>query len=240
LRGPRDIVKSLTPNQLSVIATLNNKELGERNVQLKAEDLSHLDNVEVVQIDPPSIKIRLEPTVRRVVKVIPQFEGEVEEGLEIYRRTVDPSSIEIEGPKSLVEKLNDVLTETVNLTGRKSDFRLQVGVETSHNSLRVKTPGPINLAVEIGERRILHRFDRVQIDQLPGYRLLTKTVDIELRCTKSTLNELQATTLRVKLMPSGSQAALVTAEPVIIFPGDLGKHIVVDKIIPKEVRLKRQ
>lgn len=243
VRGPRDIVKSLTPNQLSVIATLNNKEPGERIVQLKAEDVSHLDNVEVVQIDPPSIKIRLEPTVRRVVKVIPQFEGQVEEGLEIYSRTVDPSTIEIEGPKSLVEKINDVLTETINLRGRKSGFSLQVDVETSHNSLRVKTPGPINLMVEIGERRIPYRIEKVQvqgIDQIPGYRLLTKTVDIELHCPKASLKDLQTTPLSVVLKKSGHQAPLETAEPEVIIPPNLSKHIVIDKITPKEVRLKRQ
>src|SRR5215510_16017523 len=38
LSGPRDIVRSLTPNQLLVIADLSGKEPGERVVQLKMDE----------------------------------------------------------------------------------------------------------------------------------------------------------------------------------------------------------
>src|SRR5262249_49092098 len=65
LRGPRDVVRGLLPNQLAVIAHLAHKEPGERVVQLRSRDVSHPDGVQVLQIEPASITLRLEPTVRK-------------------------------------------------------------------------------------------------------------------------------------------------------------------------------
>ncbi|HMY72495.1 MAG TPA: CdaR family protein, partial [Blastocatellia bacterium] len=70
VRGPRDLVRSLTPAQLSVVADLANKEPGERVVQLHSSDVSLPDNnIEVVQIEPASIRLLLEPKLRKRVRV---------------------------------------------------------------------------------------------------------------------------------------------------------------------------
>src|SRR5262249_33405824 len=60
LSGPRDIVRSLTPNQLLVIADLRGKEPGEKVVHLQVDESSLPDNVKVIQIEPASIRIKSE------------------------------------------------------------------------------------------------------------------------------------------------------------------------------------
>jgi hypothetical protein len=62
LRGPQDVVRSILPSQIAVTADLSDKEPGERVVQLKAADVSRPDRVEVLRIEPASIKLRIEPT----------------------------------------------------------------------------------------------------------------------------------------------------------------------------------
>jgi YbbR domain-containing protein len=243
LRGPRDVVRNLSPNQLLVIANLSNKESGERNVQLRPDDVSPPDNVEVIQIIPPSIKLKLEKTMKRVVPVEPQFEGEVAERMEIYRRIVEPPIVEIEGPKSQIERLNEVLTETVNLAGRSSSFRISLDVETPHNSIRVLTQGPIRLTIEVGERRVTHRFTKVAVQWLnlsPGIRPPYRTIDLELYGPQSAFKNLKVGDIRVTLDAARSQSDIENMQPQVILPDNLNKVIRVNNIISKEESLKRR
>ncbi len=243
LRGPQDIVRRVTPNQISVVANLSNKEPGERVVQLRPEDVSSIDNIKVLQIEPASIRLRLEPIESKRVTVEPQFMGQVAEGSEVYRVKVEPAEIEIEGPHSQINKINHVLTETVNLNGKLNNFRVAVDVETPHNSIRVKTSPPVNLSIEIGERRGVRRLTKVPIRWLspqPPDRTLTKTVDIELYGPLSSLDKLQVDELQVEVQTNGLPPNGETAKPQVRLPANADKLIEVRKTIPSEVRLKRQ
>jgi len=105
LSGPRDIVRSLTPNQLLVIADLSGKEPGERVVQLRVDESFLPDNVKVMQIEPSSIRIKLEPSVTKQARVEAPFTGRIAEGREIYGVELYPREVEIEGPQSIVESI---------------------------------------------------------------------------------------------------------------------------------------
>src|SRR5262252_1779741 len=102
LRGPRDVVRNVTPNQIAVIADLTSKEPGERVVQLRTADVTRPEGVEVLRVDPASVTLQLEPTLRKAIEVRPQFRGELPRGLEMYTVEATPSSVEIEGPQSAV------------------------------------------------------------------------------------------------------------------------------------------
>src|SRR5262249_3396399 len=158
-------------------------------------------NVKVERIDPASIKIKLEPTMAKRVKVEAQFTGQVAQGMEVYQVRLDPAAVEIEGPQSLVSKIDRVLTETVDLDGRNASFQTFVEVE-AQDSLRVKAPGPIGLSVDIGEERIQRRFANIPvrwIDKSSTGTLLTKTVNIEIFGPKSAVQALRADDLRVEV-----------------------------------------
>lgn len=242
VHGPRDVVRSLTPTQLSVIADLSSKEAGERVVQIHPTDVTLPDKgIQVVQIEPASIKLKLEPKVKKRVSVEAQLIGRLADGLELYGSKADPDSIEIEGAESQVNKVSRLLTETVNLNGRNNNFQATVDVETPHTSLRVLTATPIKLSVEIGERRIFRRFAAVPV-QLPNSitsgRLLTKTVEVELYGPYSALDVLQAKDLRVEI--AAEQATGATAAfPKVVLPANASPQIEVRKIIPNEVKLKK-
>lgn len=243
LRGPRDVLRSLTPNQLSVIADLTNKEPGERVVQLRPENVSRPDNIEVLRIEPASIRLKLEQAVRKQVKVEPQYMGQVAPGMEIYQVQVDPPMVEVEGPESQADQVKYVLTETINLTGQKDDFRVAVEVETPHNSLRVKTPGPVNLTIDVGERRTSRLFKNIPVqwlDQQPADRLLTKSIEVELFGPRSAIDAMRDQDLKVEIRTAGLPANAGAIQALVHLPENASKYIEIKKIIPKEVRFKRQ
>jgi YbbR domain-containing protein len=243
LRGPQNLVRGLMPNQVVVIADLGNKEPGERIVHLAASDVSRPDEIEVLRIEPASIKLRLEPTLSRQIPVELRFMGELAAGYELYSFTTAPSTVEIEGPQSHVNQTHRALTESIQLDGRSASFKAAVDVDIPDHFIRVTTPGPINVSVEIGERRIERSFTALPIewiDQAAGERLLTPQVDVMLYGPRSALDALRARDIRVELTTANLPATAATAKPQVRLLGGANARIEVRDITPSEVRIKRQ
>ncbi|MBL8189339.1 MAG: hypothetical protein JNK38_15125 [Acidobacteria bacterium] len=240
VRGPRDLVRSLTPTQLSVIADLTNKEAGERVVQLRPDDVSLPDNgIHVIQVEPASLRLVLEPKIRKQVPVEAQYSGQLADGVEFYSARLQPPVVEIEGAQSHLGKVSRVLTETVNLNGRSSSFSVAVDVEMPHPSLRVLTSDEVKLFVEIGERRSFKRFANVPVQWLnpsPGGALLTKTVAVELYGPNSAVDAIQEKDLRAEITADPNTTRAV---PKIILPVNADPRIGIRSIIPNEVKLKK-
>lgn len=242
VRGPRDIVRSLTPNQLSISADLSNKELGERIIQLRPKDVEHPAGVRVLQIEPASIHLVLEPKEHKRVPVEPQLTGQLAENLEVYRVNAEPATVEIAGPRTQLEKINYLSTETVSLSGHNSDFRTEVEVETPHRSLHVLTPRPITLTIEIGERRITRRLVDVPVmwlNQPAHTQLLTKTVAVELYGVRSVLEPLRAQDLRAEMSLAGVSAEATEAPVQIRLPDWAGARVAIRSITPAVARFNR-
>jgi hypothetical protein len=65
------MVTGLTPNQISVTANLADKDQGERVAQLQTANVKLPDRIEILSISPTFIRLRLERTISRNVRVIP-------------------------------------------------------------------------------------------------------------------------------------------------------------------------
>lgn len=242
LRGPRDAVRSLTPNQLSVVADLSTKEPGERVIQLKPDDVSRPDNIEVTRIDPSSIGIRIEPTMRKHVAVEPRLLGSPASGFEVYDVSLAPQTVELEGARAEVEEVDRVPTETVRLDGRAQSFETLADVEPPSHSVRVLTPGPVRIAVTVGERRVAQRVTRVPVawvDRPEGASLLTREVTVELYGPRSALEALAADGLRAELRTADLPGPARSAPAQVRLPDGADARIEVRGVSPAEVKFKR-
>ncbi len=241
LRGPRDVVRNLYPNQMAVIADLTNEEPGERVIRFHLDDSSLPNNTRLLAIEPPQLKIRLEPTARKFAPIEAQFMGQVADGFEVYGVKLNPSDVEIEGPQSLVNKTNLVITESISLSGRREDFGVSVEIETPHKSLRIKTPRSVAASVQIGERRTTRVISNVPVrwlDPPAGGQVLTKTIAVELFGPISAIQSLREDGLNAEIRTSDIPVGAEPARPHIRLPEDAGKHIQIKSISPKGVKLK--
>lgn len=243
LRGPRDVVRSILPNQIAVVADLSNKEPGDRVIQLKAEDVARPDSVQVLQIEPPTIRLRIEQTVRKRVRVEPELLGRVPDGFEIYSLGIEPSEVEIEGPQTQISQIATVTTESVQLTDRRESFRAAVDVDHGNHNVRVLTPGPIRLNIEIGEQRLTRVIRHVPVkwfNQPPRGRILTPEVDVELYGPRSLLESLRPEDLRVEIKTGNLPAEAHKVRPEVILPVEAKARLEVRSVTPPEVEFKRQ
>jgi YbbR domain-containing protein len=242
LRGPRDAVRSLLPNQLAVAANLRNKEPGDRVVQLSPQNVTVPDSIEVLQIEPASIRLRIEKTAQKQVRVEPQFIGTPDEGVEIYRVILQPELLSIEGPQTPLNNLNHVKTESINLRGRRETFSTTVDVELPHPSLRVINRASVTLTVELGERRASRLLSNLPV-QLTGpaanARLLTKTVEVVLFGPRAVIEGLRESEVRVEANLAELGSTSNTVRPRVQLPESVAKQVEVRVVNPSEIAVRR-
>ncbi|NOT61749.1 MAG: hypothetical protein HOP19_16155 [Acidobacteria bacterium] len=135
LKGPRDVVRGLPPSQLAVEADLRDKAAGERNVLLRTSNLNLPTNVEISRVEPVSLRLKLEPTLRKKVKV-EAAPTQADEGFEVTF-VVEPEMLEVEGPASVIANITALKTEGFSLKGHREPFIQMLEIELPHNGLRL-------------------------------------------------------------------------------------------------------
>lgn len=243
LRGPRDIVRSLTPNQLAVVANLNSRDPGERTIQFRPDDVLRPDNIQVLQIEPASIRIRIDQMVGRIVPIKPGWVDQPPAGYEVYNWSISPSEVEIEGPQQQIREVLSLSTEAIRLRDRTSDFISKVDVQPLQQTIRVKTPGPITVKVEMGETRIRRTLHGVKVewDDLPQrYLLLTKVVSVVIYGPASIVRQIESDLITARIRTGTPTDKTGSVKPEILLREFRDKRIKVETVTPSEVRYKNR
>lgn len=242
LTGPRNVVTSLTSNQIWVVAKLTNKEPGARIAHLQPSNVRRPDHVEVIQITPPSLRLHLERTASRSVIVDAKMDQRLMAGLEIYNIHIDPPVVDIEGPESEVEKIDRLYTETVNLAGRSATFETLVDVVTSEK-IRVKSHDPIKLNIEVGEIREHRTVTGIKVTSTSPREMAAPNTpplalgqtSIELFGPRSLVRNVTADEIQAELKQSGSVKTGQQPLPVITLPDRYRTLVRVEKVTPLKI-----
>jgi YbbR domain-containing protein len=81
-----------------------------------------------IKIDPMEISLELERKINRNIAVTPVFRGTVADGYQLTSQTINPPSLTVEGPRSIVETITGFKTDIIDLEGRYEDFSIQVNI----------------------------------------------------------------------------------------------------------------
>lgn len=150
VRGPDSLVRNLDAETLGA-ATINlsGARPGTLNVPIPPSSINTPRNVEVIAIEPPTLRIQLEPLQRKYVAIRPYLVGSPQPGFIVENIESRPDNALIVGPASLVEEVSEIPTERVILTGRTATFRETVGVISDYPLVRVVQPATVDVTVTI-------------------------------------------------------------------------------------------
>lgn len=241
LQGPQDLVRSIMPNQIEVLADLSNKAPGERVAQLKPTDSTPRD-VKVLRIEPASIELQIEVTQRKIVPIEVPLTGQAAPGFEKLGYKVEPPTIGIEGPQSKISKVTSAPTESISLDSRRESFQTPVDIDLHRLGVRLAQPVSLKVLVEIGEERLERTFSKVPvnwIDQPQKSQLLTQKVDVKLRGPRSLINAIPAQDIKAEIQTSDLPNNAEVAIPKIILPTASNARIEIVDVSPSQVKVKR-
>lgn len=125
-----------------------------------------------IRVEPLEVTIALEEKAYRSVEVIPGITGYPAPGYEIAQFFMSPTTVEIEGPRSAVESVDEIRTEEIDLSGRKEDFSIRVRLQKQNALLNFPGGDVVEFRALIDESVVIKTFEPIEIiaiDLDPGF-----------------------------------------------------------------------
>ena len=95
--------------------------------------------VEVVNISPNMIRLKLEKTRQMDLEVAPMIVGKVSDGFKIARIEVTPAHVPVRGPESKIRARDKVLTSPVDISMLTSSQSIEADIILPRPDLRLAT-----------------------------------------------------------------------------------------------------
>ena len=167
VRGDDRTVNLLAPGELRVIVDLRDAHSGANLIALRADEVVAPSAIEVLQVEPSSVTVTLERSVRKQAAVRPTLEGRPAAGFVVSDVTVEPKTVTVVGPESRLDGPIAVVTERILLDGRTSTITETVGVGIGDSQVRLLEATKVTVVVHIELERPA-RPDRDDRPEKPG------------------------------------------------------------------------
>ena len=153
LRGPKTLVTSLTPREVTFSEPPGKFAEGENFIPIREDMVRVPRGIQVVDVAPHRIRVVLEALSERDIEVSPRVEGVPAAGFVVRRVISVPARVRMSGPTSEIRRLTQVRTLPVNLSGQTASFSTQVLLEPVGRLIRIQDGAPIIVEVEIDAKR---------------------------------------------------------------------------------------
>lgn len=149
VRGSARQIRQLNPDLVDVQVDLTGVPPGLSTVPLGPEHLLMPDGVEVVSIEPNSIRVELEREVSVRLPVKPEIVGKASPGSRVEEAEVYPNQVLVTGPESLVAATEVLRTRPVSLAGHNATFEESVAVVSPDPLIQIVHPSRVSVRVPI-------------------------------------------------------------------------------------------
>ena len=151
VKGQERLIRSIKPSDIQAYIDLGKTKKGESVYYITRDDIKLPRAIDVINISPSSVKVIIEETATRTVRVRPVIVGEPERGYFVKSVGVAPQTLVIEGIRSEVGKINIIRTEPLDITGLTESVTQDVKPDLISSNIRSKT-ADVRVRVVIGAK----------------------------------------------------------------------------------------
>jgi YbbR domain-containing protein len=130
LRGQERFMKTLNASNIRVFIDMSKAREGEGIYHVDKGDVKLPFAISVTNVDPASIKVKLEERVTKSVPVRVSIIGTAEKGVSVSA-SVEPKNVIITGLKSEVKQVRYLVTEDFDITDMKGTVTESLKLDTS-------------------------------------------------------------------------------------------------------------
>jgi len=146
--GSKKAIRQLSPFMVDVQVDLSQRQEGNTTINLARENVLAPDGLEVVSIEPNTIRVRLERELTQRVPVVPKIIGEPGGRAKLDGEPeVFPNQVLVSGPESLVSRLASLATRPIDLDGRSITFEETVAVMPPDPLIQIVQPSQVTVRV---------------------------------------------------------------------------------------------
>lgn len=175
--------RGLSPDErrMAAVIDLRSADAGVEIYPLTQNNIWNAAGVEIISLTPSTIRLQLERTASRIVKVEIDIVGSPARGYKLTDVKMSPGEVMVTGPESRLQKVTTAKTEPISVEGRTSSFTQDVFVYIEDPRVRIENPKPVAVSLVIEEARREVQLRDVLVEVVPAHakvRLLTRSVNV--------------------------------------------------------------
>lgn len=147
--GSKAALRNLSPGDLEYVVDVSGAKRGVADYDIELSRLELPRGAQPVARSPSRVQVEFERRGSKVVRVRPDLEGQPLEGFAVAGVEVEPAGVRITGARSEVLRLNEVLTETIDVNGLNRSVEREVRLSLGASHAWVEEPRPIRVRVQI-------------------------------------------------------------------------------------------
>ena len=119
----------LAPSDVRVRVNLSRAREGDNIVQLSADDVQTPAGVNVVRVAPDTVRVSVAAAVTRALRVVAKLRGSPPSDVQVGRVLVEPSTVQVKGPRTAIEERATVETAPIDVTDLRQSITRSVGLQ---------------------------------------------------------------------------------------------------------------
>ena len=208
IRGSRTKLSILKTENYSYPISLNKVASGVSKFNIRTEQI-RIPGVNIIGLSPSEIKLEIDHLIIKKVKINPKI-GLPDIGFNVVGTPkVQPSSVKISGPKSILSELQFINTDEVKIEGEQTNFTIEVPLKTNSPLLKILSDDEVvKITINIQETIIEKEFKKLGINIIDienmNYKILGKqSVDLLFEGPYSKIKELSSEDIKVTASAKG-------------------------------------
>lgn len=149
LRGSRAALRNLVTTQLKYRVDAKGGKPGVAVYEVDVESIAHPTGTQFVGYSPSRLQVRFEKRGRKAVGVRAEIEGTPAPGFHVAGVVIQPDKVWLEGARSQVMRLNEVVTESIDIAGITASSQREVHLVLGGGTVWVEENAPIKVEIRI-------------------------------------------------------------------------------------------
>lgn len=149
LTGSKKVIRQLNPQQVSISVDLTPRQEGSTIINLRPDDVLAPSGLDVVSIEPSTIRVQLEREVLVSLPVVPKLVGKPATGTAAGEPEVFPSQVRVLGPASVLNRIDSLSTPPIRLDGKNTTFEEVVPVLLPDPLIQVVQSSTVTVRIPI-------------------------------------------------------------------------------------------
>lgn len=237
LRGSANLIKELSPQEISTTVDLGGMEPGEKVFPLTIQNIQAPFGIDVVRVNPSRVRLNLERTLSKLLPVAPNVMGKPAAGFEVKEISVVPNMVEVQGPESKVRDLETASAGPVDIEGANSDIHASVDLDISEPLVRLQYYSAADVRVKIGEETSERKITVSRDPTLDATRITIRpaAVDVTLKGPRSKVSGVNPEQLHFTVEVASLAAGEHKLQPKIV---GLDENLELSSVSPDRVSVR--
>ena len=149
LRGSRASLRNLDRDQMKFRIDASGGKPGVAVYEVDVETIEHPTGTTFAGHSPSRIQVRFEKRGRKAVSVRAEIQGVPAPGFHVAGVVIEPAKVWLEGARSQVMRLNEVVTESIDIAGLAANEKREVRLVLGGGTVWAEDNSPLQVEVRI-------------------------------------------------------------------------------------------